>query len=344
MQSTALEPTSTSNLTLDAFNSVAALTNCTDISNLDPQSDATLSCLRRLPFPTLLNATITDHDSKSNTTDGDIYLPTVDHDFLPLPSSELTLRGRFPRIPITIGWTKDDATLFTPRTITTPDDTSNFLSTRWPALSNATITTLLSLYPTSDFPASHNRSAEFYRSAQLFRDILLVCPSFLFGHAMAQKYYNYDDNCTATAPPVYYYTQNSTILTPYLNATGLSGFGVIHTSELAYVFANFTPYVSGTEGLIAPTAEDDALRRREARSWSTFATTGAPSAEGKDTLEGWSEAYEDGEGMMDASVYVVGGGTPGMSGLKDGKGVLGRQKLSERCGFLNSEVIRELQY
>ncbi|EKG17208.1 Carboxylesterase type B [Macrophomina phaseolina MS6] len=251
MQSTALEPTSASNLTLSAFNSVAALTNCTSPSNPDPQSATTLSCLRALPFTDLLAATIADHDSKSTTTDGDIWLPTTDHDFLPAASSTLTLTGAFPRIPLLIGWTEDDATLFTPRTITTPTDTAAFLSARWPALSTTTISALLSLYPSSDFAPRANLSAEFYRAAQIFRDILLVCPSFLLGGAMAQKYTPNSINASATAhndpPPVYYYTQNQTVLTPYLAANGLPGLGVVHTSDLAYVFANFTPVLDEEE-------------------------------------------------------------------------------------------------
>ncbi|EOD53061.1 putative carboxylesterase type b protein [Neofusicoccum parvum UCRNP2] len=278
MQSTALEPTSTSNLTLDAYNTVANLTNCTSPSNPDPQSLTTLSCLRSLPFEVLMNATITGHDAMLTSTDGDIYLPTVDGTFLPLSSSELTLRGMFPRMPIMVGWTEDDATLFTPQTITTAADTVTFLSSYWPAMSNNTITTLLSLYPTSDFTsraAANNRSAEFYRSAQIFRDILLVCPSFLFSQAMAEKWSNNSSipttNTTTTypsqvplsspnpspKPPVFLYAQNQTILDElYLSSLGLPGLGIIHTSDLPYVFANFTPYTDGTDWAIAPTRGD----------------------------------------------------------------------------------------
>ncbi|GME26217.1 Carboxylesterase type B [Neofusicoccum parvum] len=328
MQSTALEPTSTSNLTLDAYNTVANLTNCTSPSNPDPQSLTTLSCLRSLPFEVLMNATITGHDAMLTSTDGDIYLPTVDGTFLPLSSSELTLRGMFPRMPIMVGWTEDDATLFTPQTITTAADTVTFLSSYWPAMSNNTITTLLSLYPTSDFTsraAANNRSAEFYRSAQIFRDILLVCPSFLFSQAMAEKWSN--NSCIPTTnttttypsqvplsshnpspkPPVFLYAQNQTILDElYLSSLGLPGLGIIHTSDLPYVFANFTPYTDGTDWAIAPTRGDVGLRIAQAGSWLSFASTGAPSgADGKAALPGWEGAYGAGKGLGDARVFVV---------------------------------------
>ena len=106
MESTALEPTSTSNLTVDAYNAIANLTGC--VHGDGPQSSETLACLRSLPFEKLLDATIEQRDSSATTNNGDVYLPTVDGDFLPLPSSELTLKGMFPKLPIIIGWTNDD--------------------------------------------------------------------------------------------------------------------------------------------------------------------------------------------------------------------------------------------
>lgn len=351
MQSTSLEPPSLGNRTLDAFNSVAVLTNCTDASHPDPQSSTTLSCLRGLSTTALLNATITDHEKKLHTFTGEIYLPAVDHDFLPLASSELTLGGYFPRIPIIIGWTEDDFAVFTPSDIATASDTEAWLYTYYPALSNATMDTLLSLYPSTDFTtrataaaANHktNRTAEFYRTAQIFRDTVLVCPSLLFGHAMAQKYEGEEEGSCNSTIPVYYYAQNQTILTFAQRA----GLGVIHTSEMPYVFANFTLWERAAgKGGSTLTEADYGLLHRESRSWSTFANTGAPmSAERRDTLVGWEQAYERGDDMLDAQVYVVGGGTPGMSGL-GGEEALAREKLRERCGFLNREdVIKELQY
>ena len=44
MESTALEPTSTSNLTVDAYNAIANLTGC--VHGDGPQSSETLACLR----------------------------------------------------------------------------------------------------------------------------------------------------------------------------------------------------------------------------------------------------------------------------------------------------------
>jgi carboxylesterase type B len=344
IESTALEPTSTSNLTLDTFNSVANLTGCDIFGN--PQGPETLSCLRNLPMETLLNITIQQHDSSSNQNDGDIYLPTVDEDFLPLASSKLVQQGQFVRMPVIIGWTNNDATLFTPSNLTTEE----FLSVFYPDLNQTSIERILDLYPTNDFVANIDAglSAEFYRSAQIFRDILFVCPSFLFGHAMAEKFAEEEDYSKGglpPPPPVFLYEFNQTILTPYLESVGAPGLGVIHTSELAYVYANFITY--NVTGVIRPSVSDDALLEQVSRSWSTFASVGVPSVSGKDTLKGWKGSWQVGAEMMDASVYIVGGSNPGMSTLEGqgGNKALVAQKLKNRCGFLNSEqVIEQLKY
>ncbi|KAF9261268.1 alpha/beta-hydrolase [Marasmius fiardii PR-910] len=335
MESTALEATSTSNLTADTYNAVAKLAGCN--VDGDSQSDASLECLRALPMEQLMNITIVQHDSTADSNTGDTYLPTVDDDFLPLASSELTRRGMFPKIPVMIGWTDEDATLFTNPNINTSADTRDFMHIFFPDLTNTTLTTLLSLYPSSDFTATTNFSAEFYRSATMFRDVLFVCPSFLFGHAMAQKYQNNNESAA-----VYYYDQNQTLYGPSLN-----GLGVVHTSELGYVFADFANLTIGDTGKIQPTFADFELERRVSRSWSTFANRGRPTLDGHETLEGWESAYGSESGMFDANLYVIGGPSGGISPL-DGDGAkpeVKRQKLRERCGFLNREdVVAQLKY
>ncbi|KAK7034717.1 hypothetical protein VNI00_012124 [Paramarasmius palmivorus] len=331
MESTALEPTSTSNFSLVAYNGVAQLAGCNTFG--DPQSPDTLACLRALPFEDLLNFTITQHDSTADQNDGDIYLPTVDDDFLPQASSELARQGLFPKIPIIIGWTNNDAASFTPSTIQTPADTFSFVQLYWQGLTNDSIATILSLYPSADFPAhpSTNHSSEFYRSAQIFRDILFTCPSFYLGSAMAQKYFADGED-----PKVFYYNQNQTILQTDVDA----GLGVTHTSELAYVFSNFSAWDAH------PTKSDIELQKRESGSWISFAYTGAPSVAKRGTLEGWKPAYMSGN-ATDASVYIIGGPNSGLSKLeaKGAKEALAKQRLKERCEFLNTpELVEQLQY
>ncbi|KUJ09406.1 alpha/beta-hydrolase [Mollisia scopiformis] len=339
MQSTALEPTMASNISFNATSAIAVAAGCnaTDAFSTSPSM---IDCLRSLPMEKLLNLTLDFIDETSANNDGDIFLPTVDQDFLPDLSSKLVAEGKFPKIKIMTGWMENDATLFTNSAIKTPNDTRSFFELYYPGLNSTTLTNLLSLYPVSDFSpnTTANLSAEFYRSAEIFRDILLTCPSFYFASAMAKKYPN------STEPPVYLYSGNQTILGNYLNSTGLPGLGVIHTSELSYLYGNLSIFNVTDAGLpgyhFDPSASDYELARQLPRSWSSFAATGKPSLVGKDTLPGWTSAYPDGKG--EGIVYVIGGAEEGMAAANQG---IMKERLRERCGFLNSaEVIEQLQY
>ncbi|KAM3086947.1 hypothetical protein ACMFMG_001062 [Clarireedia jacksonii] len=340
MQSTALEPTMASNISFNATTAVATLAGC---NTTDSQSPAVIECLRSLPMETLLDLTFQNLDATSSSNDGDVFLPTVDQDFLPEKASKLLADGKFPKIPVMAGWQEDDATLFTSSAIKTANDTRGFISLYYPNLTSTTLTDLLALYPSSSFSAnpSANLSSEFYRSAQILRDILLTCPSFLFVSSMAKKY-------NTSSPPTYLYSGNQTILTSYLNAAGAPGLGVIHTSELGYLFSDLELFNVTDLNLpgytFAPTESDYALAKSLPRSWISFGKSGKPS-KGNGTLPGWTSAFPYGKG--DGEVYIIGGGDNGMSQVTANgtNKALVKQRLVERCGFLNSpEVIEQLLY
>jgi hypothetical protein len=137
---------------------------------------------------------------------------------------------------------------------------------------------LLSLYDVSDFKANATAdlSAEFYRAAEVYRDILLGCPNFLVGKAFANKCTssapppNSSDlsaySETASCPPVYIYIQNQTLFAPIMDTQGLSGTGIIHTSEFPYVFGEFDAYdTSGST--VYPSKLDYELHARQSRAW-----------------------------------------------------------------------------
>lgn len=325
MQSTALEPGMATNISFNATSAIAVAAGCnaTDAYSTSP---ALIACLRSLSMEKLLNLTSSFITETSSDNDGDIFLPTVDQDFLPKLASKLVADGKFPKIPYMAGWQENDATLFTDRTVKTPNDTRAFVELYYPFLTSTTLTNLLNLYPVTDFQANTTAdlSAEFYRTAQIFRDILLTCPSVYFGAAMAKKYSG------SSEVPVYLYVGNQTILDAYQDAKNNSGLGVIHTSELPYLYGNLSIYNVTVPGYTyGPTANDFALAKSLPRTWAAFATTGRPGG-GKGTLEGWESAFPGGEGPGD--VFVVGGGDQGMVGA-------GAERLGERCGFLNSEVV-----
>ena len=91
-----------------------------------------------------------------------------------------------------------------------------------------------------------------------------------------------------------------------------------------------------------PTASDQHLAIRETRSFSTFASIGQPSLKGHGTLEGWEPAFGN---ANETRVFVIGSDEEGLHSLSDESSAIGRQRLEERCAFINSpEVVKELQF
>ncbi|KAI7241102.1 hypothetical protein KC330_g818 [Hortaea werneckii] len=336
-ESQILEPQMTGNVTDRAMNRLVDAVGC---NSTNFNSSTTIACLRDLSPEDLLSAQTATHEDGPGANIGDEWMPIVDGDIIPDAPSTLIAKARFANITTMVGWCEDDTAPFTPTTIQTDNDTSIFLQEYAPDMSPENISKLMSLYPVSDFSAnpSANLSAQFYRSALILRDILMVCEPQYYGRALASK-----------GNPVYMYDQNQTMLQGPLEATGSVGLGVVHTSEFAYVFGNLSTY-DVNEYPYQPCAEDYALLERESRSWSAFAATGRPSLDRyyhhhHETLEGWCPAFAEGSDM--AGIFVIGGPIEGFSAAEGSlsESVVAAQKLEERCAFINSpEVIDQLRW
>lgn len=332
-ESQSLEPGITGNFTPDAMQLLVDQVGCNKSSL---QSEETVKCLRNYDTGTLLNASIDTYQSDIAHNIGDIWLPVVDGDFLPAPPSQLINERRFAKnVTAMMGWTQDELTLFTDPNITTAAQTKAFLVAYLPDVTNDNIDKLLALYPVSEFQANKdaNLSSEFYRTARIFRDILMVCEPIGYGAHLA-----------AAGNTVYFYEWNQTILDPILTeANHAPGMGPIHTSEFAYIFGNLSHY--DTNGYpFHPTKADYELKERGSRSWSTFASTGKPGLKGKNTFQGFEPAFNIKDEIR---IFVVGGPHEGLSAV-DGPGAhpaVREQKLKQRCAFINSpEFIEQAKY
>ncbi|KAI0515051.1 acetylcholinesterase [Xylaria bambusicola] len=334
-ESQALEPGITGNFTSDAWARVVAYAGCDGSSSEDE-----VACLRELDTQAMLEAAEATFQSDISDNIGDIWLPTVDDDFLPAAPSTLIRESRFAEnINAIIGWCQDDLNLFTDRSISTPDDTRAFIGAYLPAMNSTTLDGLLTLYPSTDFSAdvAAGLSAEFFRTARIWRDIFMVCMPQGFGAAIAAK----------NPESVYLFEWNQTLLEPAYASAGLPGVGVFHTSDLEYVFGDVDRYNKSAQGYpFNPSSRDYALARRGSRSWSTFATLGRPSLEGHETFVGWESASPVGKNAS-WRVFVAGGPHEGLSAWEGPEAIpeVATQRLSERCAFLNSEeVIAQMQF
>ncbi|CAI4214948.1 unnamed protein product [Parascedosporium putredinis] len=246
-QSQCLEPGLTGTFTIDAMQALVDHIGCNEA---DLHSDETVECLRAFDTENLLNASIaTKFDDLAHNI-GDIWLPSVDGDFLPAAPSELIRDGRLAIVPTMFGWTDKDLNIYVSTDVKTAEQTHELISAYLPGVTSDNIDTLLSLYPVSDFEAgsSEDLVPEFHRSARIVRDIIMSCEPLFYAQQL-RKHGNKD---------LYVYDWNQTVFDPLLEHFGLpAGMG-----------------------------PDEALLRRGSRTWSTFATYGKPSLEGHETFEG----------------------------------------------------------
>ncbi|KAF2477640.1 putative lipase [Lindgomyces ingoldianus] len=331
-ESQALEPGITGSFTIDAMMRLVDSVGCNKTSVHSPE---TIACLRSFDTEKLFNASATTYFADIGHNIGDIWLPTVDDDFLPAPPSQLAKEGRFGDATYMIGWAQGDVNFFTDFTIATANDTYNFVQGYLPKMPSEHVNHLLSLYPVSEFtpPSTTTLTAEFYRSARIFRDIIMTCQPIYLA-----------ENINAKGNSVYLYDFNQTILEPIIDKLfNVSDIGVVHTSEFAYIYGNLSHY-NDSRYPFNPKPSDYALVSRASRTWSTFASLGRPSLPGKDTVQGFEEAFSV---ENNTAIYVIGGPNEGLSTF-DGPGShreVERQRLRERCSYINSpEVIGYLQY
>lgn len=332
-QSQSLEPGITGTFAKDAMIALVDYVGC---NTTDVDAPETIECLRALDTDTLFEASNATYQSDIAHNIGDIWLPQVDDDFLPAPPSQLIAEGRFGNATFMSGWMQGDLNVYTNTSIATAQDTYDFVRGYLPAFSEESLTKLLDMYPVEEFGTTVNLTAEFYRSARIFRDILMVCPSLHLGAAIDEKY----------EAPVYFYNFNQTILDPILEyVDDIVGFGVVHTSEFAYIFDSMQVY-NRSGYPFDPTEYDYELAMRASRSWSTFVSHGVPAESGPQstTLLNWDEAYSRPGGPY---VRTIGGTHPSNSalGIANATQEMAEQKLQERCAFFNSpEIIQALQY
>lgn len=332
-ESQALEPGITGDFTRDEMQLLVDKIGCSNSSDLN--SPETIACLRDFDTTPLLDASVAVHSDDISNNIGDSWLPAVDGDFLPDAPSKLVREGRFSNITTMIGYTDADVQYYTSPDIRTARDTHDFVASYMRYMSPESVRDLLALYPSSDFPGNPpaNVSGEFYRSARIFRDIIMTCMPTWYGANLARN-----------GLDVFLFDFNQTMLAPILAAIGSPGLGPVHTSEFAYVFGNISHYDNLDGYPFAPTDTDRRLEHEAALSWASFASRGKPSLRDKKTLQGWEPAFFRGgpTDETDVDVFVVGGANEGLTAW-DGPHstpAMAAQKLRERCGFLNSPEIQ----
>lgn len=252
---------------------------------------------------------------------------------LDVPSSKI-IAG----IPLIASWTTNDGAWYAQPTINSDASVLASFQQYVLGLSPASLETLLALYPESDFThlvrPGEKATPQYYRAAQMNRDILFACPVIDFT-------YHYSRSSTED---VRVYEMNQTKFGPVYAAMGVPEWRVAHLSDIPYLM-NEDVTAGGDNG---PAQQE--LSAQLSGSVAAFAWTGDPTAataaNGAKALKNWPVAFSKGEkGPGKLKVYVIGGKEgSGTVTVRTGDGTEGSrrdkavawEKLVERCAFINS--------
>ncbi|KAE8322827.1 lipase [Aspergillus sergii] len=318
----------------------------------DDQSLETLECLRDVPFDVLTNLSVTASRTARPPFGEGFFFPTFDGDFIRDRPSQLMRSGKFVKgIRLIASWVTNDGAWYAPPSTSTDQEVLDSFGLWLFSLSNSTKEKLLQLYPLEDFEHLVRKeydgpiSAQYYRAAQMNRDIWFTCPVLDFA-------WQYLKNGGVKPSQVRLYEHNSTRFTPAFEMMGVVMWRVAHLSDIPYVLN-----VQHLEGGADDSATELALARTMSTSIAKFVNSGNPEGHIKG-VETWPAAFPDvtKENLQNdfprkLSLQIFGGpyGTTPVTIAEgpqhDAKNAIEDavywENLFDRCKFINSGKMRE---
>ncbi|KAK8123954.1 carboxylesterase [Apiospora kogelbergensis] len=208
-------------------------------------------------------------------------------------------------------------------------------------------------------------SVHYFRAARILRDLMFTCSSINFGSEMTKQSRAMDPSF----PGVRLYDLNQSMVTPLFRGAGMPWLGIVHGSDMDYLYNNMFP-----RGQM--NAKDLDLAGRFLEAFVNFAYTGDPNTQGSSSWpESFPSGNEGDDSTPGINVQLVGGpwgtgshhlpitSTPVVEGgsiateqideqspmvdstkyremegerFRRGQKELERDRLSERCGFINT--------
>ncbi|KAL2844335.1 Alpha/Beta hydrolase protein [Aspergillus pseudoustus] len=271
------------------------------------------------------------------------FYPTIDGDFIRERPSQSTCAGKLTKgIPLIASWVTNDGAWDASLSTVTGTQVLESFGQWLPNLSAPTKEKLLQLYPVEDFSHmirpehSGHISAQYYRAAQLNRDIWFTCPALDF----RWQYVRHNrGGGAAAASQVRLYEFNETRYTPVFASMGVSMLGVAHLSDIPYLFNN---------DHLGAGADNSDAQLALARNFSRSIVQFVHGAAADDGLGFWPAAFcSDHDAISlsardtpgDISVQVFGGpygSVPVRCAAKGAeKKALDWERLFSRCAFIN---------
>lgn len=307
----------------------------------DPDSMATFECLRAVPMGKLMDTAVSFGRSLHPPFGELVFYPTYDGDFVPDRPSKLLRNGDFVKgIPIIASWATNDGAWYPLPSIDDDQAVINSFQNYVVGFSDASLKRLLQLYPLSDFEhmvRDEGATAQYYRAAQINRDMWFTCPVVDFS-------WQYVNNGGQRSSDVRLYEMNQTKFGPIFQYMGVPQWRASHLSDIPYMLN--LDVAAGRDN----TPEQQELSALLSGSAAAFAHTGDPTSSGGSVLQNWPLAFQKAsergtEHPDEMNVYVVGGPHGSGSGkasstrldaTSNREGALAWENVVERCRFFNS--------
>ena len=354
-------------------NNTLTVARSLDCTQEDPDSEAILGCLRAIPLERLMNVSVSLARQMRPPFGELFFYPSHDGDYIPDRPSVLLRKGNFAKgllnylhqlpptlvqgldtdkykdIPIIASWVANDGAWYAHPSITSDASVVASFLTFVLGLSPASLQHLLTLYPLSSFAhlvrPDQEATAQYYRAAQINRDIWFTCPVVDFT-------WQYARHSTDSSPNVRLYEMNQTKFGPVFEYMGIPHWRVSHLSDIPYVL-NGDVAGGGDNG-----ARQQDLSALLSGSVAAFAHMGDPTVSEGRVLANWPVAYQvqskqalQKEHPEEMNVYVVGGPHGNGAGTithekndqstSERESALAWERLNERCGFINS-ILEEI--
>ena len=244
-------------------------------------------------------------------------------------------------IPIIASWVTNDGAWYAEPGITEDASVLASFQRYVIGLSENSLQRLLSLYPVLDFSQlvrpNEDATAQYYRAAQINRDLWFTCPVIDF----TWQYTRF------SASTIRLYEMNQTKFGPVFQYMGVPQWRLSHLSDIPYIF-NEDVSAGGDNSA----AQRD-LSSLLSGSATAFAYTGDPTASRGRCLKDWPIAYSDRSTQtlsrdypLELSLNLVGGPqgngpatlvSGDVSNTAQGRAkALAWEKVIDRCQFINS--------
>lgn len=308
------------------------------------QSPETLACLRQIPFEILANVSVLAARKARPVFGEGFFHPTYDGDFILDRASQLMRSGKVVKgVPVIASWTTNDGAWYPSPTTSTDEEVLSSFGIWLIGLSDDTKKKLLQLYPLKDFEnmvrPEHDGgvSPQYYRAAQLSRDLWFTCPVIDF----AWQYFKHGG--LSGPSQMRLYEHNMTRFSPvYEHIMKVPMWRVSHLSDI--------PYVLNVQKLAyADNSRPELERARDvSRQIVRFVTTGTTDEDWPSAFDGVTEAElkRESPSKISLELFTPNGSWPvmalkGQDSSAATQAELVLEKLFQRCEFINSEQVRK---